>query len=534
MATKIDSWKALPWQQWVREIFRLQGRIFQAAKLGNRRKVHDLQLLLLHSFAAKCLAVRQVTQRNRGRHTPGVDGRIVVKDEERLSLAMNLDLTPSGLPFRGVRIPKPGSKKTRCLSIPAISDRCQQALVKMALEPEWESVFEPNSYGFRYGRQAADAIDAVRNGIDKATDGKFVLKCDIAGCFDHIDHPALLLKLDAPAPIQRLIRSWLRAGIVENGFYRKTKEGVAQGSIIGPLLANVALHGLETAVTGCLPPRVKKNGKWISWKPILVRYADDFVVLHRDFDALLDCRKAVEEFLAGTGLELNDEKTGFAHTLDTGRSCPVGFDFLGFHIRSHRVGKHQKATNRHDFITLVRPSKAALKRQRQKLHFAIKRNANASQEKLISSLNRIIRGWCEYSRIGNSAEDFKKMDHLLWWKLTRWARRRHSSKTRGWVYSRYWYKGRFSPGPGKQQLIGHHEHRTKPHVKVRADRSPFDRLDGYWKLQGERSKRRMFKHPLHLERENYLLDLHGDEKDSGSDPHVTLESCPSELPSLRA
>jgi RNA-directed DNA polymerase len=530
----IDNWKNLPWHRWGGEIFRLQARIYQAAKLGNRRKVHDLQVLLLHSFAARCLAVRQVTQRNRGKQTPGVDGRIVVSDDERLSLARDLDLNPSGLPFRGVQIPKPGSTQTRCLSIPAIRDRCQQMLVKMAVEPEWEAVFEPNSYGFRHGRQPADAIDAVRNGIDKCEAGKFVLKADIRGCFDHIDHVALLHKLDAPAPITKLIRAWLKAGIVENGFYRRTRSGVAQGSIIGPLLANVALHGLETAVAGCLPKYQRIDGRRVSWKPILVRYADDFVVVHRDLDALLQCRKAAEEFLTRVGLELNPEKTVLAHTLDEDRGCQVGFDFLSFHIRSGRVGVNQKATDHRTIITLICPSKKAWMRHQQKLHKIIKRHANSSQSKLVTELNRVIRGWCHYHRTGNSAETFKEMDHLLWWKLARWVRRRHSSKTKGWVKARYWKGGQFTEGGGKPTLIWHREYRVTPHVKVRSDRSPYDRLDGYWQLCGERLKRRQAKHPHRREREEYLLDLHGDRPEDGSDFHCVVEDDETELPSLRA
>ena len=530
----IDDWKMLPWRRWGGEVFRLQARIFQAAKIGDRHKVQKLQCLFVHSFAAKCLAVRRVTQKNRGRRTPGVDGKIILSDKERLALAKKLDLTPSGLPFRARRISKPGSRKTRTLSIPTIHDRCQQMLVKMALEPQWEAVFEPNSYGFRYGRQAHDAIDAVRNAIQGVNGGKFALKCDIRACFDQIDHTSVLEKLDAPPPIQKLVCSWLKAGIIDGGFYRQTPRGVAQGSIIGPLLANVALHGLETAVAGCLPRSKVVDGKRISWNPILVRYADDFLMLHRDFDALLQCRRTAEEFLAGMGLELNREKSHLAHTIDKDRGCPTGFDFLSFHIRSKRVGKHQKSSRQHDFITLVRPSKAAWMRHQQKLRFIIKRNGNVAQQKLVVDLNRVIRGWCQYFRASNCAEDFSKMDHLLWRKLFRWGKRRHSSKTSGWIVSRYWTDGEFMEGPGELRLIRHREYRPAPHVKVRSLRSPYDRLDDYWRLDGNRLKRRQAQHPLAREREEYLLALQGALPEHGLDLPADGEDDHPELPSLRA
>jgi RNA-directed DNA polymerase len=193
--------------------------------------------------------VRQVTQENRGKRTPGVDGVAALTAKQRLRLAGTLRrLTGWAVaPIRRVYIPKPNSpNEKRGLGIPVMADRALQALVKQALEPEWEAVFEANSYGFRPGRSAHDAIEAIFNAI--CLKPKFVLDADIEKCFDRISHDALLVKLHAPQPVMRLVRGWLKAQVVDRNKRLFPEAGTPQGGVISPLLANVALHGLESAV----------------------------------------------------------------------------------------------------------------------------------------------------------------------------------------------------------------------------------------------------------------------------------------------
>ena len=177
------KWQDLPWRTIERVVFKLQKRIYQAAKTGDIRTVRKLQRLLLKSWSARCLAVRRVTQDNQGKNTAGVDGVKALRPEQRLQMAQTLELSPKAQPTRRVWIPKPGKSEKRALGIPTLHNRAEQALAKLALEPEWEARFEPNSYGFRPGRSCHDAIDA----IFKATchKPKYVLDADIAQCFDH-------------------------------------------------------------------------------------------------------------------------------------------------------------------------------------------------------------------------------------------------------------------------------------------------------------------------------------------------------------
>src|SRR5712692_4537377 len=275
------EWNTLPWRTIERTVFKLQKRIYQASQSGNTDLVHKLQRLLIHSWSAKCLAVRRVTQDNQGKKTAGVDGVASLEPEERLILVANLDLDAKPKPTRRVWIPKPGTDEQRPLGIPTLSDRALQALVKLALEPQWEAKFEPNSYGFRPGRSCHDAVEAIFESIKQSP--KYILDADIAKCFDRIDHTALLDKINTFPQLRRTIKAWLQAGVLDGETLFPTEQGTPQGGVISPLLANIALHGMEEMVQTAFP-EARKNGKVISRTPNLIRYADDFVVCHRDLE----------------------------------------------------------------------------------------------------------------------------------------------------------------------------------------------------------------------------------------------------------
>lgn len=221
-----------------------------------------------------------------------------------------------------------------------MGDRALQALVKKALEPEWEARFEPNSYGFRPGRSAHDAIQAIFSSICNKT--RFVLDADIAKCFDRINHEALLAKLNTFPTLRRQIRRWLKAGVVDNGTLFPTQEGTPQGGVISPLLANIALHGMEQAMNQAFPAVQRKvNGVTTSRNKVhVIRYADDFVVLHEDLNVVQDCQALITRWLDEIGLELKPSKTRITHTLHAYEG-KVGFDFLGFKIRQFPVGKNR-------------------------------------------------------------------------------------------------------------------------------------------------------------------------------------------------
>src|SRR5262249_46138171 len=418
----VYEWNDLPWKAIEKRVFKLQKRIYQASQRGDTRTVHKLQRLVMNSWSAKLLATRRVTQDNQGKQTAGVDGVKALTPPQRLALATTLSIKQPVSPARRIWIPKPGSNEQRPLSIPTINNRAAQALVKLALEPEWEAKFEPNSYGFRPGRSCHDAIEAIFQAI--CHQPKYVLDADIAKCFERIQHSALLAKLATFPTLRRVICRWLQAGVLDGPDLFPTPSGVPQGGVLSPLLANVALHGLETAIKAAFP-RQKRKGT-VHHPPHLIRYADDLVVLHAERTVIEHAQQLISAWLHDMGLELKPSKTRITHTLhyDTGQ---VGFDFLGFHVQQFPVGKTHagKSSGRHPtrlrFKTLITPSKIALTRPQIALAQCIARQRNAPQAALIQHLNPIIRGWTKYSATVVSSTAFAKMGHLTYLNLRAWA-----------------------------------------------------------------------------------------------------------------
>ena len=253
----------------------------------------------------------------------------------------------------------------------------------MALEPEWEAKFEPTSFGFRPGRSCHDAVETIYRNMRVLP--KYVLDADIANCFDHINHKALLDKLGTFPRLRRAIRAWLKAGIVDGGTLFPTTEGTPQGGVISPLLANIALHGLATTVEDAFQSNKFPNGRYgkpIRWKPVVVRYADDFVILHPDLDALKHAKQIAAEWLSGMGLEMKPSKTRITHTLWE-VDGNVGFDFLGFHFRQYLRGKTHciKGTTGKltGFTSSVRPSTESQKRFLRKIRTILHSNQNIAK-----------------------------------------------------------------------------------------------------------------------------------------------------------
>lgn len=511
MSITMYRWELLDWATIERQVFKLQKRIYQASQRDDVKAVHKLQRLLLHSWSAKCLAVRRVTQDNQGKKTAGIDGVKSLSPKQRMRLVNTLKLEPKAQPVRRVWIPKPGTREKRGLGIPVMYDRALQARVKLALEPEWEAKFEPNSYGFRPGRSCHDAIEAIFKCISQKD--KYVLDADIAKCFDRINHQALLEKLTTSPTIRQIIKSWLKAGVMEDETLFPTEEGTPQGGVISPLLANIALHGLETAIREAIPSSVQIDGKRVdNWKPNVIRYADDFLILHRDRTVIEQCKELTNAWLEGMGLELKPSKTRITHTL---HECEgnIGFEFLAFHVRQYPVGKTHTGTVRNRFVstplgfkTIIKPSEEAVHRHLLRIKEEIQKHLSHKQEQLIGALNRIIRGWCNYHRKVSASKTFAKITHLTWLKLMRWAKRRHSNKSVKWIHQKYWPPGEtnwnFRTTDGKR-LMKHSEFSITRHIKVRDKKSPYDGDWSYWAT-------RMGKHPeLPLKKAKLLKMQHG-------------------------
>jgi RNA-directed DNA polymerase len=490
------EWNEINWRKAERLTFKLQKRIFRASERGDVKAVRKLQKTLIRSWSAKCIAVRRVTQDNQGKNTAGVDGVKSLTPKQRINLAGRLKLTNKVKPTRRVEIPKPGSTETPPQAprargvwgggIPTINDRALQALVKLALEPEWEALFEPNSYGFRPGRSCHDAIDAIFKNIRQKA--KYVLDADISKCFDRIDHKALISKIHTYPTLSRQIKRWLKAGYCVGKELFPTNDGTPPW-VISPLLANIALHGMEERVmqyAETLKGSKRDNRDALS----LIRYADDFVIIHEDLNVIKKCQEIIANWLSDMGLELKPSKTKLTHTLNKIEGN-VGFEFLGFHIQQHKVGNYKSANNSKGiplgFNTLITPSKAKIKTHLVKIAEVIDIHKTAPQAALISKLNPIIRGWSNYYSTACSKEAFNKVDSLTYDKLRAWARTRGKgsiNKDKYWrtVGDKNWC---FSTEDGLK-LFTHTNTPIVRHTKVKGKASPFDGNWTYWsKRRGE-------------------------------------------------
>nr|ADO19264.1 hypothetical protein Nfla_8201 [Nostoc flagelliforme str. Sunitezuoqi] len=480
------EWHSINWHKLERSVYKLQKRIYQASKRGDVKAYRRLQKTLMKSWSARALAVRRVTQDNQGKKTAGTDGVKSLTPNLRLELTGNLNLGSKGSPTRRVWIPKPGTLEKRPLGIPTMKDRALQALVKLALEPEWEARFEPNSYGFRAGRSCHDAVEAIFNAI--MLKPKYVLDADIAKCFDRINQEALLIKLNTFPTIRRQVRSWLKAGVMDGKQLFPTSEGTPQGGVISPLLANIALHGMEERIkqyAETLPTR-SGHGKRDNRKALsLIRYADDFVILHENITVVQRCKEIISEWLLSMGLELKPSKTRLAHTLIQYEQEKPGFDFLGFTIQQFPQGKYH---SKQGFKTIITPSK-----QKQKVHYdqiasIIEAHKAASQAALINHLNPIIRGWANYYATVVSKEAYSDIDDLTYQKLRAWAKRRHPKKNGEWVSKRYWHSiggnnwvfATRKEGLTPLRLLNHADTPIVRHVKVKGESSPYDGNLVYW------------------------------------------------------
>src|SRR5487761_1473340 len=482
--TAPSQWDKIDWRAQEEQVRRLRQRIFTATQEQDWPRVRHLQKLMLRSRANTLVSVRQVTQRNTGRKTAGIDGEVALTSEARAEMAVRVHQSITSWnprPVRRVYIPKASNRaKLRPLGIPVLMDRCHQQRVRHALEPEWEARFEPRSYGFRPGRSCQDAIGAIYN-VCKGPMAKrtWALDADLAAAFDKIDHCRLLARLGS-FPARDLIRGWLKAGAFEAGKgFTPTGEGTPQGGVISPCLLNIALHGLEGAAGVRYRTTGTHAGETEAGSPVLIRYADDLAVLCHSQEQARQVKAQLAVWLAPRGLSFNEDKTRIVHLTE-------GFDFLGVNVRRYPGGK-----------LLIKPSKAAIRRIRERLAAETRALRGANAMAVIVRLSPVIRGWAAYYRTVVSAEVFSALDHYVWQLTYKWATYSHPNKPKGWIVGRYF--GKFSKSRNDYWVFGDRDsggHLVKfswtsidRHVIVRRGASPDDpALAGYWAERRRRSK----------------------------------------------
>jgi RNA-directed DNA polymerase len=489
-----ESWEDLPWDLFQSEVFHLQRRIYSASQNGKKRLWQKLQRLLLKSRAARFLAVQRVAEKNRGRNTAGIDGARKLTSPEKLELAYALNIQQMVSPVRRIQIPKPGKQEKRPLGIPTMADRALQALIALALEPEWEARFSPAMYGFRKGRGAHDAIASIRSSILRSP--KWVLDADIEKFFDRVDHSALLKKLATFPMLESAIRRILRSGALEGSVYTTAEEGTPQGGPLSPLLANIALCGIDTALRDACKRWKLSDGRSIGRPPHMAIYADDFVVLHKERQVIDMCREHLSAWLAPMGLRLHPDKTRTVFTLGN-KTENAGFDFLGHHIQQFRTGRYAVKPGLKQVSTSITPSEAARQRVYAKVAGLIdselkalpKRKAIAAAERrLVLKLNPTIRGWANYFRHCKAKACFSRLDHQTWWKLWKALRRRYKKKGRKWTVQTFLKR---PGGKWRVQIPGtldsedtvlkkFAETRILKHICVRKDQVYFNGDWAYW------------------------------------------------------
>lgn len=439
------TWDKVIWSDSYSKIRRIQKRIFKASLLGDTKRIWFLQKLILRNPHAKLIAVQQVTTLNKGKGTPGLDKYIATSPEDKLNLAKNLQINGRAHNIQRVWIPKPGKTEKRPLGMPTILDRAKQALCKLALEPEWEAKFEANSYGFRPGRSAQDAIEAIflnlRHNVDK-----YVYDADIRKCFDTIDHSALLSKLNTFPLMEKQISAWLKAGIFDE--YAQTPKmtipsmGTPQGGVISPLLSNIALHGLEDHLSKLnllnvvskrnFPKPYEGSARGSKAKKAalgIIRYADDFVIIHRNKEIMDRVVSETEIWLSRMGLTISAEKSVL-------RLASKSFNFLGFHISYVKIKTSGK------FRVKITPSKENVMRIIEKTRKIIQNNKAASAYELIGKLRPVLLGWANYFQYCECKDIFSKVDNIVYQQVRAWVFRRAIRQGRIEVKNKYFPSGK--------------------------------------------------------------------------------------------
>ena len=423
------DWQNDKWRKAEKYVEKLQQRIFRAEKKNDKRKVRDLQRMLIRSKSALLMSIRRVTQTNKGKRTAGVDGFKALSETERINLynqMANMDITRHR--------PKPAYRtyikkkngKLRPLGIPTIKDRIYQNIAKLALEPQWEARFEPTSYGFRPKRGCHDAIARIHQTLKGRSTRTWIFEGDFKACFDTLNHGYILKRIEG-FPQTKVIANWLKAGFVDKNVFNKTTEGTPQGGIISPLLANIALHGMEETLG--IKYDIRNNAN--KTKYALCFYADDFIIMCPTKKDAEHLHPLLSKYLTDRGLTLAEDKSRITNVEE-------GFDFLGFNVRRYSVTKYKKGhAPREGKTLLIKPSNQSARTLKTKIKDEFDRAKGTNATALIGRLNPIITGTANYWKPSVATKKINNIDYYTWNKVKCWINRSHPTKSWTWKKKRY-------------------------------------------------------------------------------------------------
>lgn len=466
------EWHGINWAACHRRGRSLQRRIVQAIQAGAWRKVKRLSYLLVHSVAARALAVKRVTE-NPGKKTPGMDGERWDTPERKAAGVERIGQWRGyrPVPWKRLDLPKKNGKR-RPLSIPAMVDRARQALWLQALQPIAETQADRNSYGFRPKRRGADAIDQGFKVLRQKTSAGWSLAGDIEGFFDNIRFDGLEKHI---LMNRRILSKWLRSGFIDHGTRYPTDMGVPPGGTISPVISNHVLDGREAVIHGSGWYRRVHNLNYMRW-------ADDFIVTAKSREVLAEViLPRINAFLAERGVRLSATKTLIT-------PIEQGVDFLGQPIRKYPRPNGNPATLH------ITPSKASLNAVKAKSKALCQHAVGATPEQLIDRLNPVLRGWANYHRHVIGGKPFHRLDSYVWRRLYRWAKHRHANNTGRWIAQRYFphrqgESWRFTdPTTGKQLIRVQEPVKARRHLKIKGDANPFDKA---WEAYFQRRDRQL-------------------------------------------